>query len=152
MKHEDSHISYKPADLVDHDGVMGIIKDNYGRILMQDHVKFNFWTIPIGKADPGESPEDALDKEIEEECAIKVKGKKLLDVKPHSYVRWGNKVTVTKYLYEILDFEGEIKNSEPEKHRELKFMTIDEIMKLNKISDGTILYLKLLGLNRGKYL
>ena len=43
-------INYSEEDLRDHDAIGAVVKDSKGRILVQDHVTYGFWTIPVGKA------------------------------------------------------------------------------------------------------
>jgi len=65
-------IKYTSEDLLDHDAIAAVIKDDEGRILMQEHIKLKFWTIPIGKADQGKSPEEGMKEEVLEECGIPI--------------------------------------------------------------------------------
>jgi hypothetical protein len=51
-------------------------------------------------------------------------------------------------LFEIIKYSGVMKNKEPEKHREQKFMALEEIKKLPYLSDLTLLYLSFLDFNR----
>jgi ADP-ribose pyrophosphatase YjhB (NUDIX family) len=137
-------IQYTPGDLVSkHDAISAIImKDN--KILMLDHVKYDLWTIPIGKVDEGKSVEDGLKQEMKEELnIIPVKFKKIT-IFSKSYMREGHKVTITNHMFEISDWRGSLRNNEPKKHRSIKFMSLDEIRKLKKISDSTKEMLKVL--------
>jgi 8-oxo-dGTP diphosphatase len=49
-----------------------IARDNEGRILLLQHVREhgNYWVLPGGGVDPGESVEDALMREIREELGV----------------------------------------------------------------------------------
>jgi hypothetical protein len=42
-------INYNKEDILDHHGIAAVIKNAEGEILMQEHVKYGFWTIPVGK-------------------------------------------------------------------------------------------------------
>ena len=57
-------VNYTKEDKKDHIGISAIIynKDKTS-ILMQDHVKYSFWTIPVGKALDNQSAVDALKME-----------------------------------------------------------------------------------------
>jgi hypothetical protein len=39
-------VKYNTEDMVDHDAVVAVIKDNEGRILLQEHIKYGHRTIP----------------------------------------------------------------------------------------------------------
>ena len=141
-------IKYTEEDLRDHDAIGAVIKDSKGRILMQDHVKYSFWTIPIGKAKQGQTPEDALKQELHEECGISVKKFRKIAEKDYVYVRDGKNVRLTSHIYEISKYDGDIENREPSKHRAQEFKSVEEIMKFPYISDATVLYLETIGFNR----
>jgi len=137
-------IQYTPGDLVSkHDAISAIImKDD--KILMLDHVKYNLWTIPIGKVDEGKSVEDGLKQEMKEELNIIPTKFKKKTIFSKSYMREGHKVTIRNHMFEISEWRGNLKNNEPKKHRSIKFMSLDEIKKLSKISDSTKEMLKVL--------
>lgn len=132
-------IKYNKEDLRDHIGVGAIIYDSTKtKILMLDHVKLNLWTIPVGKVDQGSNPEKTLIKEIQEECNIIITKYRKLNSFKKKYLRCGKLITVILHDYEVLEYEGTPKNNEPEKHRDMIFMTIDEVKELHTISDATI--------------
>ena len=142
-------INYNSEDLKDHDATSAIIKDDKGRILIQEHVKYGFWTIPIGKVRPGQAVIDGLKEEVFEETNLKVIDCKELISKVYDYDRNGTVVKVTAHVFEITEYEGQLKNMEPHKHSQQLFMSIDDIIKLPYISDTTVLYLSTLGIKRG---
>jgi|SRR3989344_452771 len=141
-------IKYNSEDIVSHHGVAAIIKNKKGEILMQEHVKYGFWTIPVGKVKNGKDVEAGLKQEILEECNIKINKSKELIVKNYTYNRDGNEVLVISHLFEILSYEGKVKNNEPQKHKQQIFLPISEIKKLPYLSDLTLLYLELSGFKR----
>jgi len=141
-------IKYTQEDVADHHGVSAVIKDKDGKILMQEHVKFGFWTIPVGKVKIGQEIEEGLKQELFEECNVVVKDFKELICKDYLYERDGKMVKVISHLFEIKEYSGEIKNKEPEKHKQQRFMSLDEIKKLHYLSDMTLLYLSLNGFTR----
>ena len=115
---------------------------------MQNHVKYDFWTIPIGKAKHDQNPLDGLREELLEECGILVNSSRNLAVKNFVYVRDGHDVKLRAHLFEVLDYSGEIKNMEPHKHRQQIFMSVDRVSKLPYLSDMTLMYLEILGIHR----
>ncbi len=140
--------SYNHEDLVDHNGIAAVIKDNSGRILMQLHVKFGFWTIPVGKVDLRDSIEYGLKKEVLEECGITIQDYKEITSKNFVYDRRGKNVQLTSYLFEIKRYSGIIQNKEPHKHTRQEFLTLEQIKVLPYLSDMTLLYLETLGFRR----
>jgi len=115
---------------------------------MQEHVKYGFWTIPVGKVKNDQDVEEGLKQEILEECNITINKSKELIVKNYKYNRDGNDVLVISHLFEILSYDGEIKNNEPQKHKQQIFLPISKIKKIPYLSDLTLLYLELLGFKR----
>jgi ADP-ribose pyrophosphatase YjhB (NUDIX family) len=141
-------IKYNSEDVVSHHGVAAVIENERGDILMQEHVKFGFWTIPVGKVKASQSITDALREEIAEECNVQIEKYRELVVKDFLYVREGNEVRVISHLFEVINYTGEMKNLEPAKHKQQLFLPIEEIKKLSYLSDMTLLYLKHLGFDR----
>lgn len=140
--------SYNSEDLVDHDGIAAVIKDDSGRILMQLHVKFGFWTIPVGKVDVGTSVEHGLKKEVSEECGIEINEYKEITSKCFIYDRRGKNVRVDSHIFEIIKYSGVVENKEPNKHSRQEFLTLEQIKTLPYLSDMTLLYLETLGIRR----
>ncbi len=145
-------ICYPSEDLHDHQGIGAVIKDAQNRILMQEHIKFSMWTIPVGKVKPGQTVEQALHEELFEECGISIKGFRELDYHLFEYNRNGIPVKVFHHLFEILSYSGTVTNKEPHKHSQQIFLSIPEILMLHALSDSTLLYLKRLGIKRQKTL
>jgi len=140
--------NYNEEDLADHHGVAAIIKNQKGEILMQEHAKYGFWTIPVGKVKGDQDIVNGLKQEILEECNLQIQECKEIIGKDYFYERNGNPVKVTSHLFEILKYSGEMKNMEPEKHKQQIFLSVEEIMKLPYVSDMTLLYLDQLGFKR----
>lgn len=132
-------INYNAEDLRDsYDAVSAIIYDQTKtKILMQDHVKLNFWTIPVGKAKDNQNIIEALKEEISEECGIKLLKFKEVFVFEKTYLRQGKNVRVKNHCFEIEKYSGIPKNLEPHKHRSQIFIEINKISKIGKISDAT---------------
>jgi 8-oxo-dGTP pyrophosphatase MutT (NUDIX family) len=128
-------IQYNKSDLRNHYGIGAlIIKDK--KILMLDHVKFNFWTIPVGKVEPKQTIEQGLKQELKEEVNITPTDYKKIGDYKKSYMREGKKVIVHSHIFLISKWKGSIRNNEPKKHRSMKWMTVEEI-KTKKISNST---------------
>lgn len=139
---------YNDEDMVDHDAVFGIIKDNKGNILFQEHVKYDHRTLPWGKVRQDQSLLDWLQQEIMEECNITILGAREIISEKHIYDRNNKKINVIEHIFEVSDFTGEIQNNEPHKHSQLLFKSLDEIKKLPHLSHVAVVYLETLGITR----
>lgn len=139
---------YTPGDLVDHEGIAAVIRDAQGHILMQDHVKYGFWTIPVGKVEAGQSVYDALVQEVEEECGIRVLAAHQLTKKEYTYVRNDKVVRMVANIFVVDRWSGVPENREPHKHRDQRFLDIEEILRLPYLSDASLLFLKTIGHER----
>lgn len=145
-------VSYTPEDLVDHQGIAAVITNEKGEILMQNHVKYGFWTLPVGKVHSSQTVEEGLAQELFEECNIVIEKWKEIATKEYQYIRNGKNITVSAHVFAILQYSGEIKNKEPHKHTEQLFLSLDKIKKLPHLSDITLLYLESIGITRKKIL
>ncbi len=134
---------YTPGDLENHDAIGMVIQDDHGRILMFYHAKFQFWTIPVGKAEPHQTPYQGMCTEVFEECGITVTAATELKVRQYVYVRQGKPVSVNLHLYQVDVYEGTLQNLEPHKHPEMRFMTREQIKAEPELSDATLLLLEL---------
>ncbi|MFA5258661.1 MAG: NUDIX hydrolase [Candidatus Pacearchaeota archaeon] len=141
-------VKYNSEDVCDHQGVAAIIKNSNGEILMQEHIKYGFWTIPVGKVNFGQSVEDGLKQEVFEECNIDIKKLKEIASRKYDYIRDGKNVAVEVHLFEIIEYSGTIKNKEPNKHKVQEFLSLDKIKNLPYLSDNTLLYLETIGFKR----
>jgi ADP-ribose pyrophosphatase YjhB (NUDIX family) len=142
------NINYNAEDVVSHDGIAAVIKNKDGDILMQEHVKYGFWTIPVGKVKEGQSIIDGLKQEILEECNLEILECVEIARQDYLYERNGSDVKVASHLFEITKYNGEMKNTEPLKHKQQIFMPIKDISELPFLSDLTLLYLSQIGINR----
>ncbi len=115
---------------------------------MQEHNKYGFWTIPIGKANPDQTPEEGLQQEIQEECNLKILECKELIQRKFIYERNGKMVNVLSHIYEVLKYTGVMKNNEPHKHKKQMFIPLEKIKQLLYLSDATVLYLEHVGYKR----
>lgn len=135
------NIKYNEGDLRPiHDAIGAIIEKN-GKYLMMDHVKFNFWTIPIGKVEPQQTVVQGLRQELKEE--INIIPVKYIEVGKFTkkYKRDKILVTVISHVFKVDSWRGTIRNNEPKKHRSIKWMSKEEIIKLKKakkVSDNVI--------------
>ena len=81
-------------------GVFGIIFDKDKKALLAKRRDYDLWNLPGGGVDAGETPEEALEREILEEISAKVKNKKLCGV----YFKRGKDEVVFAYLVKVKPF------------------------------------------------
>jgi len=67
-------------DLLQIPGVAAVIHDEAGRILVQQNTGDNLWSLPAGSIEPGETPAQAVVREVWEETSLKVRPMKILGV------------------------------------------------------------------------
>jgi 8-oxo-dGTP diphosphatase len=119
--------------------ISGIIRNEEGKILMLDHKKTGMWTIPVGKVEPGESIIDALYRELEEEVNIKVQGYESVN----DFTRAFPQGETRTFVFNIERYTGEVKNNEPHKHLNMRWMAIEEIetLRITHATKGALEYL-----------
>lgn len=81
------------------------------------------WEFPGGKIEVGESREDALVREIEEELAVDINGLQYLITVEHSYPDFH----LTMHAYACVLTEGEVELRE---HVALKWLSVEELNEL----------------------
>jgi 8-oxo-dGTP pyrophosphatase MutT (NUDIX family) len=67
-------------DLLMMPGVAAVIRDSSGRLLLQEKSSGEGWSLPAGAIEPGESPEQAIVREVLEETGLVVTPKEILGV------------------------------------------------------------------------
>jgi len=129
---------YTEEDCVNHECIAAIIRDDNGKILMMDHVKMNCWAVPVGKVKRGDDTHGTLREEMLEELGIEVidYNEIISFIRPY-IINDIYHVDVVYHIFDILKYSGDIKNLEPHKHRSIKFISMDEIIKLERISTAT---------------
>ena len=119
--------------------VIAVVFKNGESILMQNHVKHGFWTIPIGAAEVGEQPEEAARREMREELGIEQLVMREIVRGVQTYPQYpGEAYDVV--IFEAISFDGQIRNMEPHKHKDQKFIPMDEIPE--RVGDVTKLLLE----------
>lgn len=90
--------------------------------------------LPSGKVEKGESFSAAAVREAEEEVGIKVKTENLKPaITTHRYSQEENKdiddMQWVDLYFEVIDYEGELRNAEPHMHSELAWLSLDNLPK-----------------------
>lgn len=126
---------------------IGLI-ERKGRFLMTRRISsnpewHNRWEFPGGKIEPGETPEEALHREIYEETSLQVEFPRLLGVHTlHWKVPSGTQQTFL-LLYHCHALEGEVILN-PEENDAYLWEPIEEIMQRDDLINGTREMLKAL--------
>lgn len=89
-----------------------------------------------------------MKQEISEECNISIVEVREIISGEYVYNRNNKNVRVIEHIFEVKSFTGEVQNNEPQKHNQLVFKAIDEIIKLPHLSHVAVVYLETLGIIR----
>jgi 8-oxo-dGTP pyrophosphatase MutT (NUDIX family) len=83
--------------------VAAVIRDSSDRLLLQEKASGEGWSLPAGAIEPGESPEDALRREVREETGLCVVPTRIIGVFGGQAFRYlypnGDAVEATIVLY-----------------------------------------------------
>lgn len=105
----------------------GILKKD-GKVLVgqrpENHTLAGLWEFPGGKIELGESPEQALARELNEELGIEAQVGELKIACTHSY----GDVGIIILFFEVLFWKGEPKTQH---HMNLEWVTPDELTRKN---------------------
>jgi 8-oxo-dGTP diphosphatase len=100
-----------------------VVRD--GRVLLVHRPRYDDWTLPKGKLDPGESFEDAALREVEEETGVR--GRLVRELPATSYLVRGRPKVVR---YWLMTPEAETPFAPNDETDELRWVTPDEAMTL----------------------
>ena len=114
-----------------------IIKDEFGRILLQRRSDYGNWGLPGGAMEPGESIEETMIREIKEETGIILKEYQFLTVYSGERMMYtypdGNEVVFVMFLFEatintkgVLQADGKTLNFKDESNESLTLQFIEE--------------------------
>ena len=85
----------------------------------------NQYDLPGGHLEPGEDLYDAMIREAKEEIGITIKRENMQIV--HIYHHFSK--DVLKFVFKVANYSGEIKNLEPEKCKEIRWIDINNLPK-----------------------
>ena len=114
-------------------GVAAVIKDSAGRILLQEKSSDEGWSLPGGAIEPGETPEQAVRREVREETGILVEPREIIGVYGGRDFRYiypnGDEVEYLAVLYFCVPMGASLEPLDPET-RSLRYFGKDEMPKL----------------------
>jgi 8-oxo-dGTP diphosphatase len=90
----------------------------------EGHTLAGQWEFPGGKLEVGESPEEALKRELYEELSIEADVGNILLTSAHNYTE----VSILLIFFEVLFWKGEPKTAH---HSDLRWVTCKELMELD---------------------
>jgi ADP-ribose pyrophosphatase YjhB (NUDIX family) len=114
--------------------VRAIIKNPDGKILMIYNAKFNHWNFPGGKMEGGESPPDAVAREIKEEVNLSLENIALLLTTDVYFKR--SDETCRGYFFAADADLADLKLNEPDKVTRAEFLTFDELSRIPNLSES----------------
>lgn len=118
----------------------GIVKNSEGKFLMI--YRNGIWDFPKGKLDKGESIKDCAEREVSEECNVKVKATALICKTRHTYVGSKKSVLKTTYWYrmDLLD-DSKMKPQKKEGIEKAEWKSHDEVVELLQDSFSSLKFL-----------
>jgi 8-oxo-dGTP diphosphatase len=112
----------------------GVVLDDEGRVVLVHRPKYDDWTLPKGKLDPGESFEEAALREVEEETGLRCRLVRELPAVEYTDAKGRSKV-VRYWLMEVEADSG--------------FVPGDEVDEMRRLSRDEALSLLTYGRDRG---
>ncbi|MBP6013840.1 MAG: NUDIX domain-containing protein [Alphaproteobacteria bacterium] len=117
-------------DLLMLPSVAAVIRDDAGRILLQEKSSGEGWSLPAGGIEPGETPQDAIRREVMEETGLRVLSTQLLAIFGGRAFRYtypnGHRVEYLVALY-LCKAEGNPSFEQGGETRHLRYFGRDEM-------------------------
>jgi 8-oxo-dGTP pyrophosphatase MutT (NUDIX family) len=123
---------------IDHDllllpSVAAVVRDNKGRVLLQEKSSGEGWSLPAGAIEPGETPGQAICREVREETGLVVEPQEIIGVFGGSEFRYtypnGDEVEYTVILYRCVPTITSFAMLDPET-RSLRYFAEGEMPRL----------------------
>lgn len=127
---------YTQEDLSVDTAIWALIRNEEWNILVLFVNKLWKYSIPIWKV-KNWTPEQVLVEEMSEELGISVTDYKEITVIQGEYP-YNNVIRkIQTHIFEVISYEGIIRNNEPHKHETMKFMSLDQIKLLSDKTHAT---------------
>ncbi|MGY5779415.1 NUDIX domain-containing protein [Rhizobium sp. LEGMi135b] len=114
-------------------GVAAVISDEAGRLLLQEKSSGEGWSLPAGAIELGETPQQAIEREVLEETGLRVIGSEILAVFGGQEFRYtypnGDQVEYLVVLFKCTT-SGEPGGFTDTETASLKYTAFDEMPKL----------------------
>jgi 8-oxo-dGTP diphosphatase len=104
----------------------GVVLDDDGRVVLVHRPKYDDWTLPKGKLDPGESFEEAALREVEEETGLRCRLVRELPSIEYSDAKGRSKVV----RYWLMEVEAHVRFVPNDEVDELRRLPPDEALAL----------------------
>ena len=100
----------------------------------------DFWDLPKGKIDKGESPEEAAVREVQEETGLKnvTLGKHILDTY-HTYELKGKRILKKTYWYEMKTTDTQLIPQQEEDIEQAEWVVLSDFLNSKPVIYGSIL-------------
>ena len=112
-------------------GVSVAIVNDEGDVLIMMNRKTKRWTLPGGKVEDGETPEEAIIRETKEEVGIDLISIREISMRRDIYPALEDEgypeVKVETILFLADEYRGNVINMEPKKHSMLDFQSDDQV-------------------------
>ena len=95
-----------------------------GKLAILDHIKIGLLTAPMGKQEPREKIRETLNREMFEEVDIVVKEASLVS----RFTLQFDDYKVLCNVFHITEYVGPLWNKEPQKHREILYLTHTDLL------------------------
>jgi mutator protein MutT len=118
--------------------VTGIVTKNDKFLILHRVVKpksLDIWEFPSGTIEFGETPEQAINREVREETGLKAKNKGLFTIGSCEYILQNKKFheIVIAFMFKVLGYNVKLTQKEKE-HTEFKWVSFKELLKIPNLA------------------
>ena len=117
-------------------GLAAIVVDDAGRVLLQRRSDNGQWSPICGVLEPGEQPERAIERQVEEETGLRVRAVRLADAATSPVVEYPNgdraQFLMVAYRCEICGDDGAAARVNDDESLEVRFFPRDQLPPMRK--------------------